>query len=374
MNCFNSSGVNRWLISMQTSFYRFEVLIYWSLVIKNLYIAHSSDDTMSKFFNVQERTKGIIVPLVTWLDASGNIDLDSMGTHVDRLILNGCNGGIFILGTTGEFPYIPFSEKQSMMAYMVTHVKGRVPVLAGISAPGVKETVQLGQAAIKAGIDGVFAIVPQYFPLDQGDIESFYRKVADGLKGEIPFWDLGGQERFRFMHSSYMKGSVAALLFFDIARINTVFELAPWIQLIRTYAIPNAPILLVGTKTDVIDESMRAFAVAEGNRIIEEHGLESLVLTSSKTGENIHAAIERLVDILLGNIPRCYAFEDMRAVPPVEKVMTTDPPRFDVYKRTKPVEATSASAMNFVPAIDQLESRRHGRISWGQGRKKNDML
>ncbi len=188
------------------------------------------------------------------------------------------------------------------------------------------------------------------------------------------FWDLGGQERFRFMHSSYMKGSVAALLFFDIARINTVFELAPWIQLIRTYAIPNAPILLVGTKTDVIDESMRAFAVAEGNRIIEEHGLESLVLTSSKTGENIHAAIERLVDILLGNIPRCYAFEDMRAVPPVEKVMTTDPPRFDVYKRTKPVEATSASAMNFVPAIDQLESRRHGRISWGQGRKKNDML
>jgi len=189
------------------------------------------------------------------------------------------------------------------------------------------------------------------------------------------FWDLAGQERFRFMHSSYMKGSVAALLFFDTTRVSTVFELAPWVEMVRAYATPNAPILLVGTKTDVIDESMRAFAVAEGNRIIEKHGLESLVLTSSKTGENIHAAIERLVDILLGRIPRYCLFKDEQASRPV----TEATPLGSLYREAsptpvEPVAPAVAPLARALPSAEQVDVPLRRGGFWGFGRKKSSVF
>jgi small GTP-binding protein len=135
----------------------------------------------------------------------------------------------------------------------------------------------------------------------------------DGKHIGMVFWDLGGQERFRFIQSSYIKGSVAAILFFDTARISTVFELEEWITMVRKYALPDAPIMLVGTKTDIIDDNLRQYAITEGKRLIDEHGLESLVLTSSKTGENIKESVSRLVDTLLGQVSRSIPSESIIA-------------------------------------------------------------
>lgn len=144
---------------------------------------------MSSLFKTLERTRGLVVPMVTWLDDRGTIDLDAMAKHAAHLVANGCNG-IFVLGTTGEFPYLSHADKRAIMSGMVESVKGKVPVLAGISAPGTRESIELGKMAIEAGVDAAVAVLPQYLPLGPGDVQRYFESVAGGLarEGGIPLF------------------------------------------------------------------------------------------------------------------------------------------------------------------------------------------
>jgi dihydrodipicolinate synthase/N-acetylneuraminate lyase len=137
-------------------------------------------------YELLERTRGVVVPLVTWLDAKGDVDTSAMCQHVEHLLKNGCNGGIFVLGSTGEGPYLAQEEKRSIMQDVVNCVRGRVPVIAGIAAHGVRTAVELAHIAKVEGIDAVVSIVPQYFNLQPADVDVYYRKLAAGLKKEIP--------------------------------------------------------------------------------------------------------------------------------------------------------------------------------------------
>ncbi len=136
-------------------------------------------------YDLLERTKGVVVPLVTWLDAKGDVDLGAMCQHVEWLLKNGCNGGIFVLGSTGEGPYLAIEEKRSIMHEIVNCVHGRVPVIAGVASHGVRSALELAHIAKTEGVDAVVSIIPQYFDLQPTDVDVYYRKLAAGLKKEI---------------------------------------------------------------------------------------------------------------------------------------------------------------------------------------------
>ncbi|MBN2153400.1 MAG: dihydrodipicolinate synthase family protein [Candidatus Lokiarchaeota archaeon] len=137
-------------------------------------------------YELLERTRGVIAPLVTWLDANGDVDTGAMCQHVEYLLKNGCNGGIFLLGSTGEGPYLALEEKRSVVHDVVNCVNGRVPVIAGLASHGVRPAIELAHLARMEGADATMAVVPQYFDLQPADIDLYYRKLAAGLKREIP--------------------------------------------------------------------------------------------------------------------------------------------------------------------------------------------
>nr|MDO8119048.1 Rab family GTPase [Candidatus Sigynarchaeota archaeon] len=117
-----------------------------------------------------------------------------------------------------------------------------------------------------------------------------------GKRIGLILWDLGGQERFRFIQPSYMKGAMGALLFYDASRLTTLFDLTTWIELLRQHASQNVPILLVGTKADIVDHEMLNDAITEAGCFVTAHELNGHIVTSSKTGENIEEAVNTLVD------------------------------------------------------------------------------
>ncbi|MHA1683727.1 MAG: dihydrodipicolinate synthase family protein [Promethearchaeota archaeon] len=142
---------------------------------------------MSKVYNFLENSRGkLIAPVVTWLDADGEIDTVTMGKHVDYLLLNGVNGGIFVLGSTGSFPYFTMEQKKELVTFMVDHVKKRVPVMVGISSLSTRESIALGKMAVEAGADALIAIVPEYFKLGPGDVERYYRALSQSLDRDVP--------------------------------------------------------------------------------------------------------------------------------------------------------------------------------------------
>lgn len=143
---------------------------------------------MSKLFKLKDRARGVIVPLVTWLDSDGNVDHAAMEQHIDFLIKKGANT-IFTLGSTGEGPYRTMDEKKEIMDNVVNHanhVNNRVPVLAGAAYHGVREAIHFCEIAAEKGVDGVLVNVPQYFNLSATDIDLYFTKLAEGIGETIP--------------------------------------------------------------------------------------------------------------------------------------------------------------------------------------------
>ncbi|MFX1355737.1 MAG: Rab family GTPase [Promethearchaeota archaeon] len=109
----------------------------------------------------------------------------------------------------------------------------------------------------------------------------------------LSIWDIGGQQRFEFIRSTFYKGAAGALLVFDLTREQTYSETRKWLTEIRQFAGENIPFVLIGNKADLLEDvgevidrrDARNFAEKEGSIYIE---------TSAKTGINVDQAFTEL--------------------------------------------------------------------------------
>lgn len=72
------------------------------------------------------------------------------------------------------------------------------------------------------------------------DIEFRSQEVAT-----LSIWDIGGQQRFEFIRSTFYKGAAGALLVFDLTREQTILEIRKWLKEIFQIA-GKIPFLLIG--------------------------------------------------------------------------------------------------------------------------------
>ena len=121
-------------------------------------------------------------------------------------------------------------------------------------------------------------------------------KDVEFRPGEIAtlsIWDIGGQQRFEFIRSTFYKGAAGALLVFDLTREQTYTETRKWLTEIRQFAGADIPFVLIGNKADLIEDvgevidrnEAKSFAEGEGSIYIE---------TSAKTGVNVDDAFTEL--------------------------------------------------------------------------------
>ncbi|MBN2149955.1 MAG: GTP-binding protein [Candidatus Lokiarchaeota archaeon] len=116
----------------------------------------------------------------------------------------------------------------------------------------------------------------------------------------LVLWDLGGQERFRFIQPEYVKGAVGGFVCFDMSRFMTLESTREWIDMFRQNA-PNAPLVIVGTKLDLVDENEQQNIMNAANQLVAETGCLAFIPTSSKLGLNVNETVYYLVDTLLYN-------------------------------------------------------------------------
>ncbi len=121
-------------------------------------------------------------------------------------------------------------------------------------------------------------------------------KDVEFRPGEIAtlsIWDIGGQQRFEFIRSTFYKGAAGALLVFDLTREQTYQETRKWLTEIRQFAGADLPFVFIGNKADLIEDvgevidrnEARTFAESENSIYIE---------TSAKTGVNVDEAFTEL--------------------------------------------------------------------------------
>ncbi len=126
-------------------------------------------------------------------------------------------------------------------------------------------------------------------------IEFHIKQVLhDGQNYTLQLWDLGGQDRFRFMLSSYCLGAMGALLLFDLTRMISLDSLQDWVTNVLRKQNPILPILCCGTKADLVEERSvpRDLAVSNAKAL----NCFGYVELSAKTGQNVETAFDILVD------------------------------------------------------------------------------
>src|SRR5256886_8311697 len=103
-----------------------------------------------------KKLEGIIAPMATPLTRDEKIDDKTTRTLVDFLIDGGIDG-LFPLGTSGEFALLDREERKTVIETVVDHTNGRVPVLAGVSDPGLENVLAFAKDAKDAGADAIVA-------------------------------------------------------------------------------------------------------------------------------------------------------------------------------------------------------------------------
>ncbi len=124
----------------------------------------------------------------------------------------------------------------------------------------------------------------------------------------LSIWDLGGQERFDSFKESYMRGTAAIVLVFDLVNFDSFSKLDYYLETARNGA-GNVPILLVGNKSDLETEEELGQVIHQ-NEIddwMRVNKIADFMKTSAKTGENVRKMFTK-VDIMslveLGDKPR----------------------------------------------------------------------
>ncbi|GAB2594626.1 dihydrodipicolinate synthase family protein [Streptomyces capparidis] len=125
--------------------------------------------------------RGVVPPLCTPLTAAGEVDTGALRALVEHLLGAGVHG-LFVLGTTGEAPYLTDARRRTVVETVVRAAAGRVPVLAGVIDTGPERVLDHARAATDAGADALVATAPFFSPTHPAEIAAHFRRVSAGAR------------------------------------------------------------------------------------------------------------------------------------------------------------------------------------------------
>jgi len=123
---------------------------------------------------------GVFPYLVTPIDATGHIRTQVLARLCEDLVAAGVHG-LTPLGSTGEFAYLDNAQRATVVRASVEAAQGRVPVIAGVASTSTADAVAQAKAYQKLGVNGILAVLEAYFPLQDAQIEAYFRAIADAV-------------------------------------------------------------------------------------------------------------------------------------------------------------------------------------------------
>ena len=121
----------------------------------------------------------------------------------------------------------------------------------------------------------------------------------DNLKVKLQIWDFAGEERFRFLFPSYIKGANGAIFMYDITNYGSLAHVDDWLEIVNKEIDYDFPLLFVGGKTDLIH--LKEVSTRKAMEIANSRGASGFIECSSKTGENVYKIFQLLTKLILKN-------------------------------------------------------------------------
>jgi len=126
----------------------------------------------------------------------------------------------------------------------------------------------------------------------------FLSKIIEGYPKpdttcKLQIWDIGGQDRYKFLRANFFDGSNGALVVFDISRWHTFTELDDWLSDLQEFAGKDVPFILIGNKVDLIEDIGEEYDKESAEHLAKREN-SVFISTSAKSGENVEGAFLNL--------------------------------------------------------------------------------
>jgi 4-hydroxy-tetrahydrodipicolinate synthase len=123
---------------------------------------------------------GVFPYLVSPIDASGEVMTAVLTRLCEDLIAAGVHG-LTPLGSTGEFAYLSWPQKQRVVETVVSAARGRVPVVAGVASTTIADAVHQARELERLGCDGILAVLEAYFPVPDDGVYAYFKAIAEAV-------------------------------------------------------------------------------------------------------------------------------------------------------------------------------------------------
>lgn len=141
--------------------------------------------------------EGIVPPLVTPLTRRDALDVSGLERLIEHVLAGGVHG-LFILGTSGEAPSLSYRLRRDLITRVCQQVRGRLPVLVGITDTALVEAVALARHAADAGAQALVTSAPYYFPAGQPELIDFVHQLLPELPLPLYLYNMPQMTKVQF--------------------------------------------------------------------------------------------------------------------------------------------------------------------------------
>ncbi len=137
---------------------------------------------------MQKRFSGVVVPMITPLNADLTVDVVAVERIMHLFAQNNIHP--LVLGTTGESSSIGEKESYRLVdAAVKAKATGQI-VYAGLVGNQVQSLIERGNKYIGMGADCVVATLPSYYTLTPSQMALFYTTLADKINGAVMMYNI----------------------------------------------------------------------------------------------------------------------------------------------------------------------------------------
>lgn len=131
---------------------------------------------------IDRTTAGVYIISATPFAPDGALDLASLDRLTDFYVAKGVDG-ITILGQLGEADKLSPEERRAVIDRVLART--RLPVIVGVSDPGLAGLTALAQYAMDRGAAGLM-VAPSPGPAREDRVEGYFHAVAQALGPQVP--------------------------------------------------------------------------------------------------------------------------------------------------------------------------------------------
>ncbi len=138
-----------------------------------------------------KKVKGMVVVQFCPYKQNGDLDLEGLRINTQFLVDFAKGKDVMILtnGSTTEAYANSIDEQKEVIKTVVKTVDGRVPVIAGVSQPGARETIKLAKYAEEVGADYAMVVLPYYHKASREGMYNYYKEINDNVNIPIVIYN-----------------------------------------------------------------------------------------------------------------------------------------------------------------------------------------